>query len=101
MFLFSSGLSGFAFAGDDDGAHAEVVQGVVDGLLAVAAVGGDGAWRAGFLDGVAMRSARRALARGIPRSTMAGFGRAFGRGHQSCCELTADCRKTYTLPANH
>jgi len=38
-----AGLAGFAFAGDDDGAHAELVQCVVDALLAVTAVGGDGA----------------------------------------------------------
>src|SRR4029453_6830365 len=39
-------LAGSAFSGDDDGAHAEVVQGVIDVLLAVAAVGGHGPRRA-------------------------------------------------------
>ena len=46
VFLGLSGLAGFALAGDHHGADAQVVQGVVDLLLAVAAVGGDGAGRA-------------------------------------------------------
>ena len=46
VFLGSPGLGRFAFAGYHDRAHAEVVQGVIDTFLAVAAVGGDGAWRA-------------------------------------------------------
>ena len=46
VFLGSAGLAGFALAGDDDGADAEVVQVVLDAFLAVAAVGGDGARRA-------------------------------------------------------
>ena len=45
VFLGLAGLAGFAFAGYHDRAHAEVVQGVLDAFLAVAAVGGDGAWR--------------------------------------------------------
>src|SRR3954447_23077119 len=46
VFLGLPGLGGFAFAGYHDRAHAEVVQGVIDAFLAVAAVGGDGSWRA-------------------------------------------------------
>src|SRR6202165_332243 len=46
VFLGSPGLGRFAFAGYHDRAHAEVVQGVIDTFLAVAAVGGDGARRA-------------------------------------------------------
>ena len=46
MFLGLSGLARFAFAGDHHGAHAQLAEGVVDLLLAVAAVGGDGAGRA-------------------------------------------------------
>ena len=46
VFLGLPGLAGFDFAGYHDRAHAEVVQGVVDAFLAVAAVGGDGARRA-------------------------------------------------------
>ena len=42
MFLRLSGLPRFAFAGDDDMTHAELVQVVFDALLAVATVGGDG-----------------------------------------------------------
>jgi hypothetical protein len=41
-FLGLSGLGGSAFAGDDDVADTEVVQGVVDAGFAVAAVGGYG-----------------------------------------------------------
>jgi hypothetical protein len=41
-----AGLAGFALARDDDVADAEVVQVVIDGFLAVAAVGGDGPWLA-------------------------------------------------------
>lgn len=37
------GPAGFALTGDDDSAYPEVVQCVVDALLAVAPVGGDGA----------------------------------------------------------
>lgn len=43
MFVGLPGLGTFAFAGYHDRAHAEVVQGVVDAFLAVAAVGSDGA----------------------------------------------------------
>jgi hypothetical protein len=46
VFLGLSRLGWCAFAGDDDVADAEVVQGVVDILLAVAAVGGDDSRRA-------------------------------------------------------
>ena len=42
MFLGLSGLARFAFAGDHDGTDAGVVQVVLDALLAIAAVGGDG-----------------------------------------------------------
>ena len=44
VFLGSPSLAGFAFTGYHDRAHAEVVQVVLDAFLAVAAVGGDGAW---------------------------------------------------------
>ena len=44
MLLGLSGLAWFAFAGNDDGAHADVAQGFVDLLFAVAAVGGDSPW---------------------------------------------------------
>ena len=46
VFLGLPGLAGFAFTGYHNRAYAEVVQGVIDTFLAVAAVGGDGAWRA-------------------------------------------------------
>src|SRR6516225_5833855 len=46
VFLGLPGRAGFAFTGYHDRAHAEVVQGVIDTFLAVAAVSGDGAWRA-------------------------------------------------------
>lgn len=41
VFLGLSCLAGSALAGDDDGAHPELVQAVVDAVFAVAAVGGD------------------------------------------------------------
>ncbi len=51
MFLGLSGLAGFAFAGDDDGAHPHFVQRVADFLFPVPAIGGDGAGiAAGSLD---------------------------------------------------
>jgi len=40
VFLGLSGLARFALAGDHDVPNAEVVEGVVDALLAVATVGG-------------------------------------------------------------
>src|SRR5690349_14174292 len=43
VFGGSPGRAGFAFAGYHDRAHPQVVQGVLDTFLAVAAVGGDGA----------------------------------------------------------
>ena len=46
MLLGSPRLGGFAFTGDQDRAHAQIVQVVLDAFLAVAAVGGDGARRA-------------------------------------------------------
>jgi len=51
VFLGLSGLAGFAFARDHDVPDAEVVQGVLDALLAVATVGSGGPWlAAGALD---------------------------------------------------
>ena len=48
VFLGLSRLGGSALSGDDDGAHAEVVQGAIDVLLAVVAIGGHGPrWTAG------------------------------------------------------
>src|SRR5262245_17694323 len=46
VFFGAPRLRRFAFAWDHDGAHAKTVQGVIDGLLAVAAVGGNGPWDA-------------------------------------------------------
>jgi len=46
VFVGSPGLGGFAFAGDHHVLHAEVGELAVDIGFAVAAVGGDGAWRA-------------------------------------------------------
>jgi hypothetical protein len=46
VFFGAPRLGWFAFAWDHDVAHAKTVQGVIDGLLAVAAVGGNGAWDA-------------------------------------------------------
>ena len=43
MFFGLPDLTGSAFAGNDDGAHAERMQGVIDAFLSVAAVGGHGA----------------------------------------------------------
>ena len=51
MFLGLPGLARFAFARDDDVPDAEVVECVVDALLAVATIGGGGPWLvAGALD---------------------------------------------------
>jgi len=46
VFLGLPSLAGFAFAGYHDRAHPKIVQIVLDAFLTVAAVGGDGAWRA-------------------------------------------------------
>jgi hypothetical protein len=43
VLLGLSGLARFALPGDDDGPDAQLVEVVIDFLLAVAAVGGDGA----------------------------------------------------------
>ena len=71
MFLGLPGLAGFTFAGYHDRAHPEVVQGVIDTFLAVAAVGGDGAWRAPscFMTRATAGASCGALA-GLPTSTV-------------------------------
>src|SRR5512132_4246281 len=65
MFGGLAGLAGSALAGDHDGAHAYLVQVVVDLLLAVAAVGGDGAGYS--LGAVADSLDRRGQARRVGR----------------------------------
>ncbi len=71
MFLGLSGLARFAFAGDHDVPDAEVLEGVVDALLAVATVGGGGPWlAAGALDDPLDRRASCGASGGFPCSRL-------------------------------
>jgi hypothetical protein len=67
----SAGLAGSAFAGDHHGAHAELVQVVLDPGFAIAAVGGDGIAAApGPGDDPADRRSELGASAGLPRSTV-------------------------------
>jgi hypothetical protein len=71
VFVGVAGLAGSALARDHHGAHAELVQVVLDAGFAVAAVGGDGARAApGAGDDSADRRGESRRVGGFPRSTV-------------------------------